>query len=252
EEAPRWRLLRIEAAGAVLGVVASVPIASFAGSDTLRSLWEVGAFLVAAVAIVAGARSMRSERQELPPERASEAPPPSNALRLDSFFLALAPSALLFGTLAYAAPLVPSVPLLWGLAFFAYLAGWLLAASRSDRRLLHRAAFLLLPATTVVVVGTLAVKPDWPLWALVLPQLLNLLVASTVCAGVLADRRARASDPGEITLLVAAGAAAGGVLVVFLAPAVFRSFAEYPIAVALVALARRAPEDDEHAAFSPG
>src|SRR6185369_6692338 len=117
--------------------------------------------------------------------------PISKALRLDSLFLALAPAALLLGVLAYAAPLVPSVPFLWGLALLTYLAGWLVASSPGVRRLLHRPAFLVLPVTTLVVVGMLAVKPDWPLWELLLPQLLNLLVASIVCADVLAERRAR-------------------------------------------------------------
>jgi hypothetical protein len=195
---------------------------------------------------------MRSRHTDVAVEAAPDARKTSPLLRLDSFFLALAPAALLLGVLAYAAPLVPSVPFLWGLALLAYLAGWLVAASPGARRLLHRPAYLLLPVTTLVVVGMLAVKPDWQLRELLFPQLFNLLIASIVCADVLAERRARSNDPGAITLLVAAGAAAGGVLVVFLAPNVFTSFAEYPLAVALVALARRAPDGDEHSAFSPG
>ena len=251
-EAPRWRLLRIEAGGALLGLVASVLLASFAGADSLRNLWEVGAYVLAAAAVVAGVFEVRSRRGDVGTETPPDPRPISKALRLDSLFLALAPAALLLGVLAYAAPLVPSVPFLWGLALLTYLAGWLVASSPGVRRLLHRPAFLVLPVTTLVVVGMLAVKPDWPLWELLLPQLLNLLVASIVCADVLAERRARSNDPGAITLLVAAGAAAGGVLVVFVAPHLFTSFAEYPVAIALVALARRAPEGDEHAAFSPG
>ena len=251
-EAPRWQLLRIEAGGALLGLVASVLLASFAGADTLRSLWDVGAYVLAAAAVGAGVLAMRSRRAEVATSAPPDPRPMSNPLRLDSFFLALAPAALLLGVLAYAAPLVPSVPFLWGVALLAYLAGWLVASSPGARRLLHRAAYLLLPVTTLIVVGMLAVKPDWPLWELLLPQLLNLLVASTVCADVLVEHTARSNDPGAITLLVAAGATAGGVLVVFVAPHVFTSFAEYPVAIALVALARRAPENDEHAVFSAG
>jgi hypothetical protein len=250
-EAPRWRLLRIEADGALLGIAASVLLAAFPGADTLRNLWTVGAYVLAAAAVAAGALAVRSRRADVGIETRPEPRPMSNALRLDSFFLALAPAALLLGVLAYAAPLAPAVPFLWGLALLAYLAGWLVAASPGARRLLHRLAYLLLPVTTLVVVGILAVKPDWRLWELMLPQLLNLLVASIVCADVLVERRARSNDPGAITLLVAAGAAAGGVLAVFVAPHVFTSFAEYPITVALVALARRAPESDEHSEFSP-
>jgi hypothetical protein len=251
-EAPRWRLLRIEAGGVLLGLVASVLLAEFAGADTLRSLWEVGVYVLAAAAVAAGTLAVRSRRADVALETPPEPPPMSNVLRFDSFFLALAPAALLLGVLAYAAPLAPAVPFLWGLALLAYLAGWLVAASPGARRLLHRPAYLLLPVTTLVVVGMLAVKPDWRLWELMLPQLMNLLVASIVCADVLAERRARSNDPGAITLLVAAGAAAGGVLAVFVSPHVFTSFAEYPVAIAIVTLARRAPENDEHAAFSPG
>jgi hypothetical protein len=228
-----------------------VLLAAFPGADTLRSLWSVAAFVLAAGAVVAGALALRSPRGQTTTEGPGDQRPPSNLLRLDTFFLAFAPSALLVGVLAYAAPLLPSVPFLWGLALLAYLTGWLVAASPGTRRLLHRPAYWLLPVTTLVVVGTLAVRPEWPLWALLLPQLLNLLVGSTVCADVLAERRARAGDPGEITLLVAAGAAIGGVLAVFIAPLVFTSFAEYPIAVALVALARRAPESSDQAELSP-
>jgi hypothetical protein len=250
-DAPRWRLLRIEAGGALLGIAASVLLSAFPGADTLRNLWNVGAYVLAAAAVVAGMQAVRSGRMEVAVEPPLAARRMSNLLRLDSFFLALAPSALLLGVLAYAAPLVPSVPFLWGFALLAYLAGWLVAPSPGARRLLHRPAYLLLPVTTLVVVGVLAVKPDWRLWALLLPQLLNLLVASIVCADVLAERRARSNDPGAITLLVAAGAASGGVLAVFVAPHVFTSFGEYPTAVALVALARRAPVGDEHSEFSP-
>ncbi|HEY2802528.1 MAG TPA: hypothetical protein VGJ67_01255 [Actinomycetota bacterium] len=250
-EAPRWRLLRIEAAGALIGIAASVLLAAFPGADTLRNLWEVGAYVLAATAVVAGVLAVRSQRADVAVKAAPDARSMSNLLQLDSFFLALAPAALLLGVLSYAAPLVPSVPFLWGVALLAYFAGWLVAASPFARRFLHRPAYLLLPVTTLAVVGTLAVKPDWSLWALLLPQLVNLLVASIVCADVLAERRARSNDPGAITLLVAAGAAAGGMLTVFVAPYVFTSFAEYPIAVAFVVLARRAPVGDEHATFSP-
>jgi hypothetical protein len=249
-EAPRWKLLRIAAGGALLGLVASVLLASFPGADTLRSIWEIGAYALAVAAVATAVVSMRSPRANPAAERRTTGPPLSNALRLDSFFLALAPAALLIGVLAYTAPLTPAVPFLWGLAVVAYLFGWLIAATPIVRRMLHRAAYMLLPVTTVVVVGILSVKPNWPLWALLLPQFVNLLVASTVCADVLAERRSRA-DPGEITFLVAAGAATGGILAAILAPAIFTSFAEYPIAVALVALARRAPEDSEQATFSP-
>jgi hypothetical protein len=246
----RWSLLRPGIVTAAVGLLVLVLRLGATGLPSLRLAWTIGLF---ALIVLVNVVEFGPWTFGLPPEvkRSGSGSPLPWRRRLEVALLALAPSALLIGVITYATRLLPAAPVVWGVPLLLYLLSWLIAASPAVRRSLHRAAFVALPFTAIAVVGTLVVRPDWPIWGLLAPQLLNLLVASIVCHDEIARRREEEGHPGEVTVLVLAGAAAGGILTALVAPLVFATFAEYPWAVAITVLARRAPESDEHSEFSP-
>jgi hypothetical protein len=245
-----WSLLRPGIVATVVGLVVLVLRLGAVDLSNLRLAWTVGfvALIVLANAVEFGPWRL-GEPAESP--RVDALPPLPVRHRLEIALLALAPSALLIGVITYATRLVPAAPIVWGVPLLLYLLSWLVAATPAVRRFLHGPAFVTLPFTAIAVVLTLTVQPNWPVWGLLVPQAVNLLVASLVCHDEIARRREVEGNLGEISLLVVAGAAAGGILTVFIAPLVFATFAEYPWAVAIACFARRAPEKDEHAEFSP-
>ncbi|MDP9242272.1 MAG: hypothetical protein M3O84_03755, partial [Actinomycetota bacterium] len=246
----RWSLLRPGIVAAAAGLVVLVLRLGAVDLSSLRLAWTVG---FVALIVLVNTAEFGPWTLGLPAE--VQRPDTDVGLtwrrRLEIVLFGLAPSALLIGVITYATRLEPAAPIVWGVPLLLYLLSWLVAATPAMRRFLHGPAFVTLPFTALAVVLTLTVRPDWPVWGLLAPQAVNLLVASVVCHDEIARRREVEGHAGEISLLVAVGAAAGGILTVFVAPLVFATFAEYPWAVAIACFARRAPEKDEHAEFAP-
>jgi hypothetical protein len=245
----RWSLLRVGILAAVAGLVPLELLVGAIELSTIRNAWTVGFVALAVLVNTMQFGPWTRVPVKVPGPDAGRSLP--WRCRLEIALLALAPSALLVGVITYATRLEPAAPVVWGVPLLLYLVSWLIAASPASRRLLHRPAFVTLPFTAIAVVLTLTVKPDWPVWGLLLPQAVNLLVASVICHDEIARRREVEGNPGEISLLVAAGAAVGGLLAALVAPLVFATFAEYPWALILACFARRAPVSDEHAEFAP-
>jgi hypothetical protein len=158
---------------------------------------------------------------------------------------AAVPSSLMLGVTQYLSTDVAAVPLLWVVPLSLYLLSFILAFAQSvkldTRKLGVLVALLCMAAAVLFAVG----NADG---GLVLPAALHLLLlflSALLCHRVLADERPEADRLTEFYLLLSVGGVLGGAFNSLLAPLVFTSLLEYPIAIAAVCLVRPASPGDK-------
>ena len=195
---------------------------------------------------------------EAAPATASDAGPaasrgstarPTLTRRLRWVGIAFVPSSLMLGVTAAITTDIAPIPLLWSLPLSLYLISFILVfapGSRADR--LQRAMVFALPGVVLLISLILLLEIRGPLWIMVPIHLAGFFVVAVVCHGELARDRPPARRLTEFYLLISLGGALGGVFNAIVAPALFDSLAEYPIALVLAALClpRRVPR------FPPG
>jgi SAM-dependent methyltransferase len=156
--------------------------------------------------------------------------------RLRWAFLALVPSALLLGVTRYVTTDLAPVPLIWVIPLALYLLTFVVAFSERARVSADALEPLLAVLLPVLVLLT-ALGVNRPLWAIAGVHVVAVAVASLVSHQALADRRPAPARLTEFYLWVSLGGLAGGVFDALVAPAVFDTLAEYPIAIALAGVA---------------
>lgn len=172
------------------------------------------------------------------PDRAATTPPRRLALRLRWLALAFIPSSLMLGVTLHISTDVASVPLLWLIPLALYLLTFIASfASRpviSQRWMVRALPFLTTASLVTVVFGL----NSWPMVPL---HLATFFVAAFVCHRGLAESRPPAGDLTTFYLWVSLGGALGGAFNTLVAPVLFTTVAEYPLALALAAFARPSP-----------
>jgi hypothetical protein len=208
-------------------------------------LWRAGAGPVAA----AGADVPRATADG---PRAAAAGVPSDALpadpvdgltdrdRLRWVALAFVPSSLLLGATTYITTDLAAVPLLWVLPLAVYLLTFILAFGRWPSRLHRIVVAATLPA---VLVGIFLMVSEYRLriWTTILCHVALLLVVALACHGELALRRPPPRRLTEYYLWIAVGGALGGLFNALVAPNVFTSLVEYPLAMVLACVLMARP-----------
>jgi SAM-dependent methyltransferase/hypothetical membrane protein len=161
----------------------------------------------------------------------------TNGRRLGWVMMAFVPSSLMLGVTTYIASDLAAVPLLWVLPLALYLVTFIVAFSSHNRLTPGRLAALL-PVLATVLALTLveAVRP--PMVVSIALNLTTFLVAALLAQVRLAADRPPASRLTEFYLLLAIGGALGGVFNAVVAPLVFTSVIEYPLAITLALLLR--------------
>ena len=148
-------------------------------------------------------------------------------------FLAFIPSSLLLGVTSYLTTDLSSIPLLWVIPLALYLLTFIIAFSGGNPRATEIAvrAYPLVLVMLALSLGFGVVK------AFLLPlHVVGFFLGAMVCHGELAARR---PDPARLTsfyLAISVGGCLGGLFNGVVAPWLFRSIAEYPIALVLAAL----------------
>ena len=223
---------RIDATPAPAGVTMSEDIAIEPGPSS-RALIAGGTF--------------DSERPSPESERAARGPQPVWRERLVWLALAFAPSSLLLGATEFVTTDLASVPLLWVVPLALYLASFIVAFAKKQVVKPATASRALALLAALVAISKLA-EVLGPAWLIVAIHLLLLFVASVVCHRALALRRPHHTRLTEFYLLLSVGGVLGGAFNGLVAPVVFDDLLEYPIAIALVCLARvaidRVPDDN--------
>ena len=161
----------------------------------------------------------------------------SPARRVRWVGLAFVPSSLMLGLTTYLTTDIAPIPLFWAIPLSLYLLSFIVTFSPGSRALaLHRGMVLTLPWMAVVLLSLLLFEVRDPLWLVMPLHLGGLFVAAMVCHGELARDRPVATSLTGFYLLVALGGALGGVGTAIVAPAVFDSLLEYPLAIVLACL----------------
>lgn len=172
-------------------------------------------------------------------ERAARGPQPVWRERLVWLALAFAPSSLLLGATEFITTDLASVPLLWVVPLALYLASFIVAFAKKQVVKPAIASRVLAFLAAIVAISKVA-EIHGPAWLIVGLHLLLLFVASVVCHRALALRRPHHTRLTEFYLLLSLGGVLGGAFNGLVAPVVFNDLLEYPIAIALVCLARMA------------
>lgn len=172
-------------------------------------------------------------REGMRPPGALVPPKPSLPQTATWLWLACLPSVLLLGTTNELCQDIASVPFLWVLPLALYLLTFVLCF-QSDR-VYWRGAMLPLSLACILATGLSSyVGGDPPLWADIAIWCATLFVFCLICHGELVRRRPPAAHLTRFYLVVALGGALGGAFVAVVAPLLFSSFLELPIALAAV------------------
>jgi spermidine synthase len=201
-------------------------------------LWEWG--YVVLVALTAGcALSLYLLPQSNPRETTSTSEPAASPTRLQELkWLALAfiPSSLMLGVTTALTTELPPIPLLWVLPLGLYLLSFILVFARKPVTY-HRLIVDTLPILLLVIAFPIASKAVLSPFFSILFFLITLFFACMACHGELAITRPPAAYLTRFYLCVSLGGVLGGLFNAIIAPVIFKSVAELPIALFLVALA---------------
>jgi hypothetical protein len=194
--------------------------------------WGIGyavlVMLVAAcVATTLRGRVTSSETIDAAPEPDRESP---WKRRLYWLLLAFVPSSLLYGVTTFLSTDIAAVPLLWVLPLSIYLLTFTLVFARRPP-IPHWLMVRLLPAIVVIWATVIFFRATEPMLLLIVLHLLLLFAAAMVCHGQLARSRPPARELTRFYLWMSLGGVLGGLFNTMLAPLVFTSTTEYPLAV---------------------
>jgi hypothetical protein len=158
-------------------------------------------------------------------------------LRFRWVLLSFVPSSLLLSASAHITMDLASVPLLWIIPLVLYLLTFVIVFSKkpilSQHWMVRLHSYVVLLFVVVLYAGK----------ALPLPftlsfHLLTFFVTAMVCHGELAKRRPTTKHLTEFYLWMSVGGVLGGMFNALVAPMVFDSIAEYPIAIVLACALR--------------
>jgi hypothetical protein len=159
--------------------------------------------------------------------------------RLRWALLSLVPSSLMLSVTAHITTDIAAIPLLWVVPLSLYLLTFVLTFARRPP-IPHRYAVLALPVVVIPPVFSILADANQPAWIWIPLHLAALGVAAMVCHGELARSRPAPRRLTEFYLWISIGGVIGGLLNALLAPVVFRTTAEYPLALVLTCLLRPA------------
>ena len=147
--------------------------------------------------------------------------------------LAMLPSTLMLGVTTHLSTDVAAIPLLWVVPLALYLGSFVLAFARRSRTIPVTATRVAVALGLVEVLVALT-GPLLPIYVSITTSLLMLATVAYAAHARLAADRPDAAQLTLFYLVVAAGGVLGGLLNGFVAPAVFSSVLEYPIALSAV------------------
>jgi hypothetical protein len=164
--------------------------------------------------------------------------------------LSFVPSSMLLAVTTYLSTDVASIPLLWIVPLAIYLLTFVIVFARKLVLIRHEYAVWLQPPFLLMLAGSIALMMQRSVTALAPAHLVAFFLTALVCHGELAKDRPSVSHLTEFYLWLSVGGVLGGIFNVIVAPQLFDSVLEYPIAIVLAAalrptFAKRQPIDRE-------
>ena len=209
-------------------------------------LWTLGYLLLAVLIVLCAVVAVRRSAARATAETAAggmapaasagaagwSEPAPTIGRRLYWVALAFAPSSLLLGVTTYVTTDIAALPLLWVLPLAIYLLSFIIAFGRWPPALHRVVRAATLPLALLVMFFMISHYQPRS-WVTVLWHFLLLFVVSLACHGELANGRPAPRHLTEFYLLISVGGVLGGMTNALIAPLVFNSLLEYPLAMAL-------------------
>ncbi|MBC8066586.1 MAG: fused MFS/spermidine synthase, partial [Chlorobia bacterium] len=198
--------------------------------------------LIALMAICA----MFLQKQQRPVEEVVaervESEPISSRQRLTWVLLAAVPSSLLLGVTNYMTTNLAPMPLLWIVPLTIYLITFIVAFAR--KQWVKSAVWArILPLVVTPLALVMILEATEPMMILAAMHLLAFTIAALMCHTRLVETRPSASKLTEFYVWLSVGGAIGGLFNALLAPTIFSTLAEYPIALIAACLIRPARVD---------
>jgi spermidine synthase len=226
-----YRLYSLSNAGSLLALV-SYPLVV---EPTLHigAQGYVWSAVYALFVLICGALTLRARRAPAanPDGERTPSSAPNLQVRLLWVALAFCPSALLAAFTSHVTQNIAPIPLLWILPLSVYLLSFILTFD-SERWYSRRFWFPAFIAFAALLLGFLFPAARNASVLILVPVFVTgLFVCAMVCHGELYRLR---PDPAYLTtfyLMISAGGALGGFFVAVIAPLVFRSYVEAPIAL---------------------
>lgn len=210
-------------------------------------LWADGyALLVALMCASAVMLHKRGKPSEIIQEEHVAVAPLTNVQRAKWVLLGAVPSSLLLGVTAYLTTNIAPIPLLWVVPLALYLLTFILAFSRKP----------IIPSSWLARIFPLLVTPlavpmilesSVPIMPLAVFHLLTFFVAAWMCHARLSESRPDTKHLTEFYLWISVGGVLGGLFNAAIAPVIFSTLMEYPLALVLACLLRppRRPENGQ-------
>lgn len=204
--------------------------------------------------IVSGANAAGTtcEPSHVSPISGVESSSPTWQQRVRWVLLSLAPSSLLVGVTTYLTTEIGAVPLLWVLPLALYLLTFVIVFARrpllKHAGMLRAQPFLVLPFAILALMGR-NISWGWPQFV---PPILAFLSIAMVCHGELARTRPEPASLTEFYLWMSLGGVLGGAFNSLLAPVLFTSVLEFPLALVLACLLRPNLAGDDAAKANEG
>lgn len=168
---------------------------------------------------------------------AIENKPIENRQRLQWVLLAAVPSSLLLGVTTYMTTNVAPMPLLWVVPLALYLITFIVAFAR--KQLVKASTWArILPLIVTPLVLVMILEATQPMVILVVMNLVAFTVAALMCHTRLVESRPSAGGLTEFYVWMSVGGAIGGLFNALVAPTVFSTLPEYPIALVAACLLR--------------
>ena len=205
-------------------------------------LWEYGyAILVLLIVVCAGTlwRAPRAQNpSELLPDAEEHASAPPLRVRLCWLALAFVPSSLMLGVTTVLTSEIPPIPMFWILPLAVYLLSFILVFSKKP--LISHSQFAeRMPVVILAGIILLLIKASWPLFLEIAVSLMTLFVVAVACHGELANRRPATEHLTSFYLWIALGGVLGGLFNAVVAPVIFSTVLEFPLALIFAALLRQ-------------
>jgi hypothetical protein len=164
--------------------------------------------------------------------------------------LAFVPSSLLLGVTTYLSTDISPIPLLWVGPLAIYLLTFILAFAKRQF-LPPRIVARLLPLLGMFLIFPILIELHRPIWLMIPWHLLFFFLAALVCHGQLAKDRPPARHLTEFYLWLSFGGVLGGLFNSLIAPNIFKTVVEYPLAIVLALMLCPRRPDDKQAANTP-
>jgi hypothetical protein len=171
-----------------------------------------------------------------------------NSQRIRWVLLAFAPSSLLLGVTQYITLDIAQIPLLWIVPLAIYLLTFILVFAKrpllNHRWMVWAQPFLLVPLI-MLFYWNLATN----MWFSIPFHLITFFIIAMVCHGELANTRPSTAHLTEFYLWLSVGGVLGGLFNALIAPLVFNTLAEYPLAMVLACFLRPSEHSDKQRSY---